>query len=103
MSSSTIAKADFIAERPKHQDSVLPYVIDWSDWLDSGETLTDFEVETVELAGISLVDAGSLINGATAIKFVIGGGTSGETALLSIKGEVDANKVDYRTLAIEIK
>lgn len=102
MSSNTVSKSDFRAERPKHEHAVLPYVIDFSDWLETGETLTDWEVESVESAGTNH-DAGTLINGNTAIKLIVSDGNSGEVALFSIKAVVDLNKSDYRTLAIEIK
>ena len=72
---------DMLSDQPKDPDAVLDYVFDWkaktngtgdSDWLQSSEIIADFTVTPTD--GVT-VDLSELINGNTAVRVWLSGGT----------------------------
>ena len=96
----------------KDPDARLDYYFDWkaltngtgeSDWLAGGETITAFTV-TAD-AGITVDDdpAPALINGATAVKVWLSGGTAGRVYAVTNHIETSAGRTDDRTLMIRVQ
>lgn len=96
---------------PKDPDARLDYYFDWqalsngtgdSDWLAGGETITAFEV-TAD-AGITVDDdpAPALVNGDTAVRVWLSGGTASSRYQVACKVTTSAGRVDERTLTVDV-
>lgn len=96
---------------PKDPDATLDFYFDWkalangtgtTDWLASGETITAFEV-TAD-AGITVVDdpAPALVNGNTAVRVWLSGGTARTRYEVACKITTSAGRVDERTLMVDV-
>jgi hypothetical protein len=84
---------------PKDPDSVLDYVIDWSDWLAEGETLTasDWTMEGDAVAGTDT------FTDATATLWVSGGTTTFRITSAITTDSFPVPRQDQRTLIIKVK
>lgn len=100
-----------LAKVVKDPDAILPYTIDWRQWLDSGDaiatvvwTITPVENPLVLLVGNGTNGAPAPTNTATAASVWLIGGTLGLTYLVACKittSPVPA-KTDERTIALEV-
>jgi hypothetical protein len=57
------------------------YTIDYSEWLDGGETVSsvDLAIDVNTDATPLVVDSSSIISSGTGVEFFVGGGEAGET------------------------
>lgn len=80
-------------------NAVLDYVVDWTDWLDDGETIAshDIEVET----GDVVLDSDSVV-GAKTVAWV-SGGTTGTSATVRHRVTTSAGRVDDRTITLSVR
>ena len=85
-------------EKDKDTDAVLDYVFDWSNWLESGETISSHTI-TVE-SGIT-VDSSSESGGLVTVW--LSGGTSGSNYTVACKIVTSASRTDERTILIRCK
>ena len=97
----------FLARATKDPASVLPYVLEWGDWLESGESLASANVEVT--SGLILGDG---TNGApapeisqTRVKMWLIGGVAGATysATTTITTQPSPPKTDKRTIAVAVQ
>lgn len=77
------------------------YAIDYSDWLDTGETIDSvtFSVTPLQAGGLE-VDAYSISNPATSVVFFVNFGTSGTTYTVEVTintsgGQIKQDQVLY--------
>ena len=98
----------------KDPDATLDYFFDWkpltngfvgatSDWLASGETITDFDI-TAE-AGITLetVAPHAQSQSGGKVTFWLSGGTAETTYEIACLIETSADRTDERTMRISVK
>jgi hypothetical protein len=92
--------------RVKDPDATLDYRFDWapltnergrSDWLASGETITDHEI--VAEAGLT-VDSSSITDTGTSVTVWLSDGTAGNDYDVTCRVTTSAGRVDDRTLVI---
>lgn len=100
-----------LAKLPKDPDAILPYTIDWRQWLETGDsistvvwTITPVENPLVLLVGNGANGAPAPTNTATAATIWLIGGTLGLTYLVACKITTSPAppKTDERTIALEI-
>lgn len=78
------------------------YTIDYTSWLDSSETLTEFDA-TVRQSGATLVvDQEAIPEEGKKVQFYVSGGDAGETydVDLMVKTFMDQAKEDFATFTI---
>lgn len=75
--------------------AVLDYVVDWTDWLDSGDTISSKTV-TVP-SGVTLTS--SSIAGSTVVAW-ISGGTAGTDYLITVHITTAASRQDDRSFTL---
>jgi hypothetical protein len=86
---------------PKAPAAILPYDIDWSAWLSSGETIADATVTSD--VGITVNPSGKVTStSGGVVTFWLGGGTSGATYMVTITITTSSGATDSRTLAVSV-
>jgi hypothetical protein len=86
---------------PKSPAAILPYEMDWSQWLASGETIADATV-TAD-AGITVNPSGkSTSTSSGVVTFWLGGGASGATYMVTITITTSSGATDSRTIAVSV-
>ena len=81
----------------KDPSAVLDYVFDWSNWLASGETITDHTI-TAD-TGIT-VDSSTEDDGKVTVW--LSGGTAGESYKVACLVTTSAGRTDERTIWIKV-
>lgn len=81
----------------KDPDAQLPWIWDWSDWLDAGETIVD-SVFTVS-AGLVVV---SDTNSTTTATVILSGGTAGNVYSVANRITTSVGLIDERTITIRV-
>lgn len=81
----------------KDPAAVLDYKFDWSDWLESGETISTRTV-TAE-SGIT-VDSSSITDTNTSVTVWLSGGTAGVNYDVTCRIVTSASRTDERTIEI---
>ena len=84
---------------PKDPDAVLDYLIDWSDWLEVGETITSSEWE---MAGDALIVTDTNTDTTTTV-WVSGGSATFKVTNAITTSSVPVARQDNRTLVIKVK
>ena len=93
-------------------DARLDYYFDWkaltngtgdSDWLAAGETITAFEVTAGAGIATDQPVAPALVNGDTAVRVWLSGGTSGGYYQVACKVTTSAGRIDERTLVVKMQ
>lgn len=79
-------------------DEVLDYTLDWSEWLASGDTITD--VTATPESGI-VVDSTSFTVNSTTVW--VSGGTAGSKYGISVHVTTNGGREGDRTIGIEVK
>jgi len=84
----------------KDPDATLDYGVDWSDYLEAGETLT--------MSSWSATPAGELAltgeaNGASSASVVVAGGTRGRVYRLTNRVTTSAGRTDERSITIRVE
>lgn len=82
----------------KDPDAILPYQVDWSDWMPAGDTLTDSEWEAD--AGIT-VDSDT--NTTTVTTIWLSGGAVGAVYSLTNHVTTAGGREDDRTITVTIR
>jgi len=82
----------------KDPDAVLDYVFDWSDWLDSDETISSYII--TEETGIT-VDSDSESDGLVTVW--LSGGSAGEKYNVACKITTSLGRTDERTMIIHVR
>lgn len=82
----------------KDPDAVLDFGFDWSDWLETGETISDYTI-TAE-TGIT-VDSDSEADGIVTVW--LSGGTAGGNYPVACKIVTSASRTDERTMVIRVQ
>lgn len=82
----------------KDPDADLPWIFDWTDWLDEGEAITDSDF--TPSAGIVIHDPGA---SSTDTTVWVSGGTVGNVYSLANKITTSQDKIDERTIYIKVK
>ena len=83
---------------PKDPDSVLDYAFDWSEWLESGESISS-HVITVD-DGITNDSSG---NSTTAVTVWLSGGTAGTNYNIACKIVTGAGRTVERSITIRCR
>ena len=83
---------------PHDPDAVLDYAFDWSDWLESAETISSHEV-TVE-SGITK-DSDSESDGIVTVW--LSGGTHGEDYIVACEISTSLGRTDERSINIRCR
>jgi len=83
----------------KDPDSTLDYLFDWTDWLDTTETITAQEV-TVDDSGL-VIDSYSENSGI--VTAWLSAGVAGTVYKLSCKITTDASRICQRTMTIRVQ
>lgn len=81
----------------KDPDAVLDYMFDWSDWLASGETITDHTI-----TGETGITVDSSTESAGKVTVWLSGGTAGENYKVACKITTSAGRTDERTIWIKV-
>lgn len=81
----------------KDPDATLKYTFDWSDWLDTGETISSANI-TAD-AGIT-IDSQS--NDTTTADATLSGGTVGESYGVTCRVTTNGGQTDDRSITITI-
>ena len=81
----------------KYPDAELDFAFDWTDWLAESETIDDHTV-TVQ-TGLTLISDSETDGVVTAW---ISGGTAGRTYTVACLIETNANRIDERTMRIQV-
>lgn len=93
-------------------DARLDYYFDWkalvngtgdSDWLAAGETITAFEVTADAGLTTDQPVAPALVNGDTAVRVWLSGGTTGSYYQVACKVTTSAGRIDERTLVVKVQ
>ena len=96
---------------PKDPDARLDYYFDWaalangtgdSNWLAGGETITAFEVTADAGLTSDVPAAPALVNGDTAVRVWLSGGTAGSRYQVACQVTTSAGRVDERTLVVDV-
>lgn len=86
-----------ITDWEKDPQAVLEWIWDWSDWLDSGESIT-VSVMTVS-AGLVL---DSSTNSTTTATAWLSGGTAGQPYSVANRITTSVGRIDERTITIRV-
>jgi hypothetical protein len=78
------------------------YAIDYSDWLDTGETLSSYTL-TVSPSGGLTVDTASLTTGSTVLVFFASGGSSGSQYTLDVKANTSGGQIKEDTVLFNVR
>ena len=81
----------------KDPSAVLDWMFDWSDWLASGETITDHTI-TVDTG----ITKDSSTEAAGKVTVWLSGGTAGENYKVACLIETSAGRKDERTIWIKV-
>ena len=81
----------------KDPSAVLDYVFDWTEWLATGETITDHTI-TAD-TGIT-VDSSTELDGKVTVW--LSGGTAGQNYKVACKITTSAGRTDERTIWIKV-
>ena len=81
----------------KDPSAVLDYVFDWTEWLATGETITDHTIT----ADTGITDDGSTESDGKVIVW-LSGGTAGENYKVACLIETSAGRTDERTIWIKV-
>lgn len=82
----------------KDKDAKLDFMFDWSEWLESGETISSY-VLTVQ-TGITKVSDSKTT---TAVTVWLSGGTNGTWYTVACKITTSLGRIDERTINIQIQ
>jgi len=82
----------------KDKDAKLDFMFDWSEWLESGETISSY-VLTVQ-TGITKVSDSKTT---TAVTVWLSGGTIGTWYTVACKITTSLGRIDERTINIQIQ
>jgi len=83
----------------KDVDAVLDYRFDWSDWLETGDTIA---THTVTAATGITVDSSSITDGATSVTVWLSGGTAGLSYTVACLIVTSASRTDERTVTLRV-
>ena len=81
---------------------VKDWTLDYSDWLDTGETIAD--ATAVPASGLT-VQATNIVNTSTGVQIWVSGGTAGESYEITITVTTDSSpiaRVDEKILVVDI-
>lgn len=92
---SSLVTYNFPAKDP---DATMAYGVDFSDWLDTGETIDSY---TITPNGVTLY-SDSLVNGDTQINIILKDGIAGELATVHFHVVTSTGLEDDRTVNVEI-
>lgn len=82
----------------KDPAAVLDYKLDWSDWMEDGDTITD---DTVTVpAGLTL-DSSS--HDDASVTFWLSGGTAGQHYRVTVQITTSAGRVDERSVSVKVQ
>ena len=81
----------------KDPSAVLDWVFDWTDWLASGETITDHTI-----TGETGITVDSSTESAGKVTVWLSGGTAGENYKVACLIETSAGRIDERTIWIKV-
>ena len=81
----------------KDPDAVLDYAFDWTEWLQSSETIS---VYTISIGAGIIKDSDSETNGIVTVW--LSGGTDGETYEVACKITTGLGRTDERTAMVEM-
>lgn len=87
--------AEIVATFRKDPDAKLPYTIDWSDWLESAETIS---ASTWTVPSGITKDSDTF--GDTSTRIWLTGGTAGTKYTLTNTITVSSGKIDERSICI---
>jgi hypothetical protein len=83
----------------KDPNATLDYGFDWSQWLDTGEVITDFIITNG--SGITNVYDMSTTSGSVIVW--LSGGTTGLRYPIACKITTSASRIDERTIKLDIR
>lgn len=92
-----MATEGFSFNRTKDPDATKDYVMDWSDWLEDGDTIDSHEVI---VSGVELEQSSNTDETVTAW---VSGGTQGRFGYVTYRVTTTGGRVDDRTLLLEIR
>lgn len=81
----------------KDPSAVLDWMFDWTDWLASGETITDHTI-----TGETGITVDSSTESAGKVTVWLSGGTAGENYKVACLIETSAGRTDERTIWIKV-
>ena len=83
----------------KDKDATLDYGFDWTGWLSSGEIIVAY---TITLSASTLTKVTDSATSGSVIVW-LSGGTSGSRYGVSCKITTDQNRIDERTIKIDVR
>lgn len=87
----------------KDPDATLDYVIDWSDWLTGGDTITDATATAATATGQPADIIDSFEFNTTTTTVWLSGGTPGHNYLLTVHATTDEGREDDRSFLVVIE
>ena len=83
----------------KDPDAVLDYRFDWSDWLETGDTIA---TRTITASTGITVDSSSITDSSTSVTVWLSGGTVGATYDIACLVVTSASRTDERTVSVRV-
>jgi len=83
----------------KDPDAVLDYRFDWSDWLETGDTIA---TRTITASTGITVDSSSITDSSTSVTVWLSGGTVGATYDIACLIVTSASRTDERTVSVRV-
>jgi hypothetical protein len=84
----------------KDPNATLDYGFDWSQWLDNGETISDYVIDTSPCGIVNLYSTSTITGSVVAW---LTSGCVGTRYSIACKMTTSASRVDERTIKIDVK
>jgi hypothetical protein len=96
--------SQYLAKYIKTPDERKRYTIDYSDWLDVGETVTDvaFAISNTTTPPL-VVEDDSLIDSSTGVAFFVGGGDDGETYEVLVTIDTSGAQIKQSLIMFDVR
>lgn len=87
----------------KDPSAVLDYVMDWSPWLATGETIIASPLPLVTSANPAMTVANISVSDGDKVRFRLSGGNAGSDYLVTVRITTSSGQVDERTIRIQVR
>jgi len=83
----------------KDPAAVLDYGIDWSDWLDEGETIVGLPSVLAEPVGLIIT---AVEHAENVVSWRVGGGQLGQSYIISCRINTSIGRIDERSMRLPV-
>lgn len=79
---------------------MLDHAIDWGDWLDEGETITEVPTVVPSPAGLTIADIDEVLG---LVTWRVSGGDLGQDYIVTCRITTSAGRIDERSLRYRVR